>query len=70
MLLFFIAFATMMLFGGWIFREVAPKIRDRKNLSQHPTLATKKISLYSLIYLLFFYQLPAPEPSQKSFINF
>lgn len=70
MLLFFITLATVMLFGGWMFGEVAPRIRNRKKASQYPNLATKKISLYSLIYLLFFYQLPSPEPSQKSFISF
>lgn len=70
MLLFLITFTTMILFGGWMFGAIAPKVRDRKKSSQSSTLATKKISLYSLMCLLFFYQLPAPEPSQKSFINF
>lgn len=70
MLLFLIAFAAMMLFGGWMFRAIAPKVRTKKNLSLDPTLANKKISLYSLIFLLFFYQLPAPETSQESFSKF
>ncbi len=70
MLLFLITFATMMLFGGWMFGATFPRIRDRKNLSPYPTITTKKISLYSLIYLLFFYQLPSPEPSPKSWSKF
>jgi hypothetical protein len=70
MLLTLITFAAMMLFGGWMFGAIAPNTRDRKKSSQSPILANKKISLYSLIYLLFFYQLPSPEHSQKSFINF
>ncbi len=67
MLLSFITFAAMMLFGGWIFLAIAPLTRNRKNLSTHPTLSNKKISLYSLIFLLFFYHLPAPQSSQESF---
>ncbi len=70
MLLSFIAFATMMLFGSWMLGAIAPKVRDRKTLSPHPTLSNKKISLYSLIFLLFFYQLPSTEPSSESFIKF
>lgn len=70
MLLSFITFAAMMLFGSWMFVAIAPKIRNRKSLSPQPTLSNKKISLYSLIFLLFFYQLPSPEPSQESFGKF
>ncbi len=70
MLLSFITFAAMMLFGGWMFVAIAPRIKHRKNLSSYPTLANKKISLYSLIFLLFFYQLPSPEPSQEAFGRF
>ena len=70
MLLSFITFAAMMLFGGWMFVAIAPKVRNRRNLASDPTLANKKISLYSLIYFLFFYQLPSPEPSQEYFGKF
>ncbi len=70
MLLSLITFAVMMLFGGWMFVAIAPKLRDRKNLSPYPTLSNKKISLYSLIFLLFFYQLPSPKPSQQLFGKF
>ncbi len=66
MLLSFVTFAAMMLFGSWMFVAIAPRTRDRKNLSPPSTLSNKKISLYSLIFLLFFYHLPAPESSQKS----
>jgi hypothetical protein len=65
MLLSFITFAAMMLFGGWMFVAIAPKIRDKKNLFPYPTLTNKKISLFSLIFLLFFYQIPSPKPSQE-----
>lgn len=70
MLLSFITFAAMMLFGSWMFVAIAPKIGNRKNSSPRPTLSNKKISLYSLIFLLFFYQLPSPEPSPEVFIKF
>ena len=70
MLLSLITFVAVLLFGGWMFGAIAPKIRHRKNLSPYPTLSNKKISLYSLIYLLFFYQLPSPEPSPEYFGKF
>lgn len=70
MLLTLITFAAAILFGSWIFGTTFSKSRDRKNLSSYPTLATKRISLYSLIYLLFFYQLPSSEPSQECFGRF
>lgn len=70
MLLSLITFAAMMLFGSWIFVATFPKIGDRKNLSFYPTLSTKKISLYSLIFLLFFYKLPCLKQSQESWSKF
>ena len=70
MLLSLITFVAVLLFGGWMFGAIAPKISNRKNLSLHPTLSNKKISLYSLIFLLFFYQLPSPEPSPEYFGKF
>lgn len=70
MLLFFITFVATIFFGGWMFVATFPSTRDRKELSAYPILATKKISLYSLIYLLFFSQLPSSEPSQESFGRF
>ena len=70
MLLSLITFAAMLLFGGWMFVAIAPRIKARRNLTSHSTLSNKKISLYSLIFLLFFYQLPSPEPSHESWAKF
>lgn len=67
MLLSLLTLAAMMLFGSWIFGNIIPSAR--KTRSSHPsTLTNQKISLWSLLWLLFFpsfQQLSSPVPPQE-----
>lgn len=68
MLLSLLTFAAMMLFGGWIFGNIVPSNRKASNSSRPSTLTNRKLSLWSLLWLLFFpsfQQLSSPVPPQE-----
>lgn len=67
MLLSLLTFAAMMIFGGWIFGNIVPSAKTSHS-SRPFTLTNRKISLWSLIWLLFFpsfQQLSSPVPPQE-----
>ena len=67
MLLSLLTFAAMMVFGGWIFGNILPSARKARS-SRPSTLTSRKLSLWSLLWLLFFpsfQQLSSPVPPQE-----